>query len=130
MDAIGTCWANWVARMDFGSGEAMGGYVDSFLRNRGDAARLVCSGAGAAISDKLCSGASSFVSVVAAVLGRGDDMGLSDARYVVEKMLSRSSSWGRSNDDCQRLSLGAIGAVLERPVWESLRGVTAGAGGS
>jgi hypothetical protein len=59
-------------------------------------------------------------------LARGDEMGLSDARYVVEKMLSRSSSCGRSNDDCHRLSLGAIGAVLDRPVCESLRGVTAG----
>ena len=45
----------------------------------------------------------------------------------MEKMLSRSSSWGRSKDDCQRLSWWALGAVLERPVWESLRGVTADA---
>lgn len=52
-------------------------------------------------------------------------MGLSDARYVVEKMLSRSSSCGRSNEDCHRLFSGAIGAVLERPVCESFRGVTA-----
>lgn len=49
---------------------------------------------------------------------------------MVEKMLSRSSSCGRSNDDCQRLSLGAMGAVLERPVNESLRGVTTGSAGS
>ena len=48
----------------------------------------------------------------------------------MEKMLSRSSSWGRSKDDCQRLSWWALGAVLERPVWESLRGVTADAAAS
>jgi hypothetical protein len=41
-------------------------------------------------------------------------------------MLSRSSSWGRSSDDCHRLFSGAMGAVLERPVWESFLGVTTG----
>ena len=117
--------------MDWGSCRATGGCVDSLLRKKGGSISLLRSGAGAAMSDKLCSGASSFASVVgAAALVRGEEMGLSDARYVVEKMLSRSSSWGRSNDDCQRLSFGAIGAVLERPVCESFRGVTAGSAGS
>ena len=59
-------------------------------------------------------------------LVRGEEMGLSDARYVVAKILSRSSSWGRSIDDFQRLLLSwAIGAVRERPVCERLFGVTA-----
>ena len=62
-----------------------------------------------------------------AALARGEEIGLSDATYVVEKMLSRSSSWGRSNDDCQRLFSGAIGTVLERPVCESFLGVTVAA---
>jgi hypothetical protein len=66
------------------------------------------------------------VAVVDAGLVRGEDTGLSEARYVVEKMLSRSSSCGRSSDDCQSVFSGAIGAVLERPVCESFLGVTVG----
>lgn len=116
-----------MARMDWGSCRTTGEYPDSFLRKKGGSISLLCGGAGAAIPDKLCLRASSFGSVVgAAALARGDEMGLSDARYVVEKMLSRSSSCGRSNDDCHKLSLWAIGAVLERPVCESLQGVTVG----
>lgn len=41
-------------------------------------------------------------------------------------MLSRSDSWGRSMDDFQRLFSGSMGAVLERPVWERVFGVTSG----
>jgi hypothetical protein len=58
----------------------------------------------------------------------GEDVGLSEARYVVAKMLSRSDSCGRSrvDDDAEDHSWsGASGAVLERPVWERLLGVTA-----
>lgn len=55
--------------------------MDSFLRNKGESTSLLRSGAGAAISDKLCSGASSFTSAVdAAAFVRGDEIGLSDAR--------------------------------------------------
>lgn len=59
------------------------------------------------------------------MLGWGEDAGLSEARYVVAKMLSRSDSWGRSTDDFQRLLSWVMGAVLERPVWERLWRFTA-----
>jgi len=46
-------------------------------------------------------------------------------------MLSRSSSWGRSIDDFQRLLLSwTMGAVRERPVWERVLGVTWSCSGS
>jgi hypothetical protein len=63
-------------------------------------------------------------------LVRGEEMGLSECRFVVAKMLSRSSSWGRSIDDFQRLLSWTMGAVRERPVWESVLGVTCSCSGS
>lgn len=58
----------------------------------------------------------------------GDDAGLSEARYVVAKMLSRSDSCGRSrvDDDAGQNCSGARGAVLERPVWLRVLGAAEG----
>jgi hypothetical protein len=90
--------------------------VDCFLRIMGGSITLLWGGAGAAISDRLWSGASLVVCAVRALV-RGEEIGLSDAKYVVANMLSRSSSWGRSIEDFQRVLLSwAIGAVRERPV--------------
>lgn len=72
-----------------------------------------------------CWGAWSSVSGARA-LGRGELAGLSAARYVVAKMLSRSDSWGRSTDDFHRLFSWATGAVCERPVWDRRFRVTGG----
>lgn len=47
----------------------------------------------------------------------GEEAGLSEARYVVANMLSRSDSWGRSTEGAHR-GFNARGAVLERPAWE------------
>lgn len=58
-------------------------------------------------------------------LVRGEDVGLSAARYVVAKMLSLSESCGRSIDDLQRVLSWTFGVVLERPVCASVFGVTA-----
>lgn len=60
---------------------------------------------------------------------RGDDAGLSEPRYVVAKMLSRSDSCGRSTKDVHRCSM-ASGAVLERPVCERLLGGSSARGGT
>ena len=79
----------------------MGVKVDNFLRATGGSTVRLGGGAGTAISNKLCSGASSVFPGLWAV-ARGDETGLSDARYVVAKMLSRSDSCGRSTDDFQR----------------------------
>lgn len=76
------------------------------------------------MSGELRCGASSFRSAGCAV-GRGEDVGLSAARYVVAKMLSLSDSWGRSTDDFQSVSPWALGVVLERPVCARVFGVTA-----
>lgn len=102
----------------------MGGKVDCFLRMTGEVISLLCGGAGVATGDNLCWEASWFVGIECA-LARGEEAGLSEARYVVAKMLSRSDSCGRSTDDFQSRSSGAIGAVLERPACERLLGVTA-----
>jgi len=48
---------------------------------------------------------------------------------VVAKILSRSSSWGRSIDDFHRWFSCTMGAVRERPVWARLFGVTASRSG-
>lgn len=98
--------------------------MECFLRIMGGSTSRLWGGAGAAISDKLCSGASLVLSTVRALV-RGDEIGLSEARYVVANMLSRSSSWGRSIDDFQRLFSWTTGAVRERPVCERLFGVRA-----
>lgn len=76
------------------------------------------------MSGELRAGASSFTSV-GRVLVRGEDVGLSGARYVVAKMLSLSESCGRSIEDFQRMSPCAFGVVLERPVCARVFGVTA-----
>lgn len=76
------------------------------------------------MSGELRAGASSVGSTGGAVV-RGDEVGLSAARYVVAKILSRSESCGRSIDDFHSVSPCAFGVVLERPVCASDFGVTA-----
>jgi hypothetical protein len=76
------------------------------------------------MADKGCSGASSSGCSWRALV-RGEDVGLSAARYVVAKMLSLSESWGRSMDDFHRVLSCTFGAVLDRPVCASVFGVTA-----
>jgi hypothetical protein len=112
-----------VVKTAWWSMDEVGGRVECFLRMMGGSINRLGGGAGAAISDKQCSGASLAESTVRA-LARGEEMGLSETRYVVAKMLSRSSSWGRSIDDFQSLFSRAMGAVRERPVCERLLGVT------
>jgi hypothetical protein len=74
--------------------------------------------------DRACSGASSLACSWRELV-RGEDVGLSAARYVVAKMLSLSESCGRSMDDFHRMLSCAMGAVLERPVCARVFGVTA-----
>lgn len=112
-----------VVRTAWWSMEEGGGRVECFLRMMGGSINRLWGGAGAAISARLCSGASLAESTLRA-LARGEEMGLSETRYVVAKMLSRSSSWGRSIDDFQRLLSLTMGAVRERPVCARLLGVT------
>jgi hypothetical protein len=76
------------------------------------------------MSDKACSGAWSL-GCSWRELVRGEDVGLSAARYVVAKMLSLSESCGRSMDDFHKVLSCTIGAVLERPVCARVFGVTA-----
>jgi hypothetical protein len=76
--------------------------------------------AATAVSGRPSSEAFSFVYRVRAG-ERGDDAGLSEPRYVVAKMLSRSDSCGWSTEGVHRCSM-ASGAVLERPVCERLLG--------
>jgi hypothetical protein len=61
------------------------------------------------------------------VCDRREEVGLSEGRYVVAKMLSRSESWARSTIGFHR-GWAARGAVLERPVCERVLGVTGRAG--
>ena len=98
--------------------------VDCLRRMMGGSISLLWGGAGTALSGKLCWMASLSVSIERALV-RGEDAGLSDARYVVANILSRSDSCGRSTDDFQRLLSWDKGAVLERPAWERLLRVTA-----
>jgi hypothetical protein len=115
----------WVARRVWWSSRAAGGYEDCLRRKTGASIRRRWGGAGAAISDKLCSGASSLGGGRRALVC-GEDAGVSATRYVVAKMLSLSESCGRSVDDFHSALLsGAVGAVLERPVCARDFGVTA-----
>jgi len=82
-------------------GGRVGGRVECFLRMMGGSLSRPGEGDGTANSDKLCSGAS-LAKAVWRAAARGEEIGLSEARYVVAKMLSRSSSWGRSIDDFHR----------------------------
>jgi hypothetical protein len=113
--AVNTAW--WSLRV-------AGGCGGCFLRKTGASINRRWGGAGAAMSGELRTGTSSLGSADRALV-RGEDVGLSAARYVVAKMLSRSESWGRSTDDFQSVSPCAFGAVLERPVCASVFGVTA-----
>jgi hypothetical protein len=124
--AMGFRELKWVASRVWWSLRAAGGYEDCLRRKTGASIKRRWGGTGAAISDKLCSGASSAGGSRRALV-RGDDVGVSATRYVVAKMLSRSDSCGRSVDDFHSALLsGPVGAVLERPVCASdFGGVTA-----
>jgi hypothetical protein len=93
-----------VAKTGWWSVEVVGGRVDCFLRIMGGSINLLWGGAGAPVSDKLCSGASLVVSNVRALV-RGEETGLSDAKYVVANMESLSSNCTRSIEDRKRLLL-------------------------
>ncbi len=79
----------------------MGEWVEGFLRVSGGSIGLLGGGVETGVSSGVCSVASSPFSNLWAVV-RGEETGLSDARYVVANMLSRSDSCGRSIDDFQR----------------------------
>lgn len=68
-----------VLRRAWWSIELMGGMVECFLRMMGGSISRLWGGAGAAMSDKLCSGASLDQSTWRAV-ARGEEIGLSEAR--------------------------------------------------
>jgi hypothetical protein len=99
--------------------------VDCFRRKTGASISRRWGGNGAAVSDKLWSGASSSESIWRALV-RGEDVGVSDTRYVVAKMLSLSDSCGRSTDGFHSVLSWpfAFGAVLERPACARFFGVT------
>jgi hypothetical protein len=66
-----------VVRTAWWSIEDVGGRVECFLRMMGGSINRLWGGAGAAISDRLCSGASLTGSTLRALL-RGEEMGLSE----------------------------------------------------